>query len=58
VTAPVPETTQEGLAHWVDDHVDALIKELAQDGDVPAIADEEGDAGGDEGDDADDDASS
>jgi hypothetical protein len=56
--APVPEITQEVMAHWVDHHVDELVEEFAQDGDVPLIDAEDGDAGGDDGDDANDDASS
>jgi hypothetical protein len=56
--APVPEITQEVVAHWVDHHVDKLVEEFPQDGDVPLIDAGDGGAGGDDGDDANDDASS
>ena len=45
VIAPVPGATQEALASWMDDHVDALVREFAPEDDVAVIVvDEDEDA--------------
>ena len=47
--APVPAATQDKLARWVDDHVDALVKEFASEDDMVMRAAGAGDTGdGDE----------
>ena len=35
--APVHVATQDKLAKWVDDHVDALVKELAPEDDTAVL---------------------
>ena len=38
VLAPVPAATQDRLARWVDDHVDALVEEFAPEDDTVVLA--------------------
>ena len=47
--APVPAATQDKLARWVDDHVNALVEELASEDDtVVLMAGASGTGSGDE----------
>ena len=48
VLAFVPMATQDKLARWVDDHVDALVEEFSLEDDKVVIANREGGAGGDD----------
>ena len=50
--APLPEVVQGDLASWVNDHVDDLIREFADDAAVPADGEDGADDDGDDGEDS------
>ena len=58
VLALVPLAIQDNLTGWVDDHVDALVKEFASEDDTVVLAAEEGGVGGDDEEDGSRDTSS
>ena len=58
VLAPVPAVTQDRLARWVDDHVDALVEVFSPEDDKVVLAAGAGGIGGDDEENGRDDSSS